>query len=301
MIRQAAITIDLDGIDSYLSIHGLPQHLIEKAAQDSVYTTALSRFTELLEELNLLGTLFVVGRQVDRHRDPLRQAARAGHELANHSFSHAYDLSEWPEAAMERDLARAHQVLVDLSPDAPVVGFRAPGYNLSDPMVRALEKMGYAYDASALPSPTYFRLRSLAIRGHQLLGRDSASIRGEESWFSGRLQPHSLRSLTQYPIAVEPRTRLPWIGTTCVLLPAILRKLGLRSILKNLDVVVFEMHGIDLLDHTDSGVPARLVEFQRDLRVPATQKRAVFREVFDQIRRDREILTLGALHSSRSS
>lgn len=43
----------------------------------------------LLEELNLRATFFVVGRNAEENSDLVRRMATAGHEVANHTYSHS--------------------------------------------------------------------------------------------------------------------------------------------------------------------------------------------------------------------
>jgi peptidoglycan/xylan/chitin deacetylase (PgdA/CDA1 family) len=45
---------------------------------------------ELLERYDARGTFFVVGSRIEGHEELLRRAVRAGHELANHTYSHVH-------------------------------------------------------------------------------------------------------------------------------------------------------------------------------------------------------------------
>ena len=81
-----------------------------------------------------------------------RRIARAGHEVASHSYWHrlVYDLSP---AEFRDDLRRARDVL-ESAAGAPVRGFRAPSYSITEQSLWALDVLieeGYAYDASIFP------------------------------------------------------------------------------------------------------------------------------------------------------
>ena len=93
-------------------------------------------------------------------------------------------------------------------------------------------------------------------------------------------------------MACEPLTRFPMFGTSWTTLPRRARNLLLSSTLRRLDCVVFEMHAIDLLDHSDHPDLGRLSEAQRDLRVPARSKIAAFRELFGRLEASADLHTL---------
>src|SRR5690606_5927288 len=99
-LRGTILSVDLDDLACYHAIHGLPPPAPEQAGV--VLERCLPRFLRLLNELGARATFFVVGRDLERDMQGgghgaalLGLAARSGHELANHSYSHAYDLVDW--------------------------------------------------------------------------------------------------------------------------------------------------------------------------------------------------------------
>src|SRR5204863_1570294 len=90
----ASVSVDLDAVACYFRIHGLPGAPPEMA-RHAVLRRCLPRFAELFAEAGVKATFFVVGRDlVDDAEGRARLAALAalGHELANHTFTHPYDL-----------------------------------------------------------------------------------------------------------------------------------------------------------------------------------------------------------------
>jgi len=54
----------------------------------------------------------------------------------------------------------------------------------------------------------------------------------------------------------------------------------------------FELHGIDLVDADEDGIPAALVARQPDLRAPLMAKRRAFEAILDRLRWGYEIVPL---------
>ena len=192
-----SVSIDLDPLDCYYGIHGLgapPEQLAEV-----VLRRGLPRFLEVFARRGMAATFFVVGRDLDAEAGRLivREAARAGHELGNHSYSHFYDLHERTREEMGVEVDRAHALIAEVG-GAPPVGFRAPGYNLSPALLDAVIARGYRYDSSVLPAPPYMGAKALVMAGMRLVGRTSGSALADP-----RL---SLAPTTPY----RPDARRPW-------------------------------------------------------------------------------------------
>lgn len=303
-MRVAAISIDVDSLHHYLAIHGLSAPAPE---EDPIYTVAMPRFFALLEEVGVPATVFLIGRDVGPHLEGLRVARRLGCEIASHSYSHDYRLFERSRAEIDAELGRAEAALLPLS-GAPVVGFRAPGYNTSPQLLSALLARGYRYDSSLLPAPPYWAARAAAISGYRLRGRPSASRVGDARAFAGPLGPYRTTPeapwrpqadgpLRELPMACLPWLRAPVFGTSWVMAPAPARRAMLAWSLRKLACFNFELHAIDLLDGTDPGVPAALAAAQLDLRVPWGRKVAALRQLFTRMREDRPVRTLADIAS----
>lgn len=291
MTKRLALSIDLDALDQYAGLYGLSSAILDERAMAMIPALAAERFGALCESLGVKGTLFVVGRDVAMGRGvhELTALARDGHELASHSFHHDYALSRRAPERIDEDLARAEEAIANLSGARPV-GFRAPGYTLSARLVDLLRARGYAYDSSLLPSPAYYAAKAAAIGALALAGRESRSILGDVTQLARPRTPHRHKGLLELPIATLPAVRLPFIGTLLTQTPPEL-SLKLAQGLSNDELVVIELHGVDLCDASD-GVPAALVDHQRDLATPASVKTARLESVLRALLADREGVTL---------
>jgi hypothetical protein len=291
MSPRLALSIDLDALDQYAGLYGLPASLLDERALQVVPALAAERFGALCDALGVKGTLFVVGRDVALGRGvrELEALAKAGHELASHSFDHDYALSRRAPERIDDDLARAEDAIARLSGARPV-GFRAPGYTLSARLVDLLRARGYAYDSSLLPSPAYYAAKAAAIGALALAGRESRSILGDVTQLARPRTPHRHKGLLELPIATLPKVRVPFIGTLLTQAPPEL-SLKLAEGLAGDELVVIELHGVDLCDASD-GVPQALVDHQRDLATPASVKTARLEAVLRALLDGREGVTL---------
>jgi hypothetical protein len=299
MAELSSITIDVDSLRFYREIHGLDASALD---DDPIYTIALPRFFELLETHKVPATLFVVGVEAQRHGRAFAPVADSGSEIASHSHTHDYRLTQKTPEAIAEDLRSADAALVPLNGGRPIAGFRAPGYNINGSVLEAIAALGYRYDSSLLPAPLYFSARALAIGAYRVLSRPSRSLVGDVRQFVGPLEPYRCSahawspdpagSILELPMWVEPTTRFPVIGTTWPMLPERVRQGVLSRSLSRLGTLNFEMHGIDLLDESDHPDLAALAPHQKDLSRPAKDKIRAFGALFSELARSTQVLTL---------
>jgi peptidoglycan/xylan/chitin deacetylase (PgdA/CDA1 family) len=279
-----SVSVDLDAVECYFRIYALPGAPPE-SARFAVLRRCLPRFAELFARHDLRATFFVVGRDLEQDADGrrlLEDLARAGHELANHSYSHPYDLVRLPPAAIGEEVDRAHQAVAACSGRAPI-GFRAPGYATTAALMEMLCERGYRYDSSTFPAVPYYLIKATVMGGLRLLGRRSRSLLDSPSVLLAPRGPYRPRADAAYrrgdlpilelPMSVTPALRLPVYGTALVLAPDWLRR---RLVAAALSAPFFnlELHGIDLADAEADGIPPALISRQLDLRVPLARKLA---------------------------
>lgn len=270
--RFLCVNVDLDSLSLYCALHGVPREL----ASEAVYDVAIPRFIELFGELGISATFFVVGEDVQRGQNAaqIKALVAAGHEIANHTMHHPYDLTYWPPTEIAQEIARAHEVLTEAA-GAPPVGFRAPGYNVSAAVFRVLRQLGYRYDSSILPSPPYILAKYAVIGGMRLVGKRSASVFGNPLQMFASTAPRRRRDgLWEFPVSVLPGLRVPVIGTTLAVFGRQFAAVSAKA-LRGQTLVNLEFHGVDLLDLQDGDVPRQL-GVQRDLRIPLQRKRATY-------------------------
>jgi peptidoglycan/xylan/chitin deacetylase (PgdA/CDA1 family) len=294
--RLCALSIDLDEVRHYHAIHGL---VAPPRAEHAVFERALPRYRELARELGIPLTLFTVAADVGRAENgrALREFSEDGHEIGNHSQDHFYDLTRRGRDVMVEQIARANDTLEQHTGQRPV-GFRAPGYVVSDTLYEALAACGVSYSSSVFPCPPYYFAKLAAVTLGALRGRGSSSLIDTPRVLGAPRRPYRVGApywrrgggVLELPIQVTPVLRLPFIGTSLSLAGPVLSH-WLAASLVGEPLVNLELHGVDLLDEHDG--LAELAPLQVDLRVPVRRKQDTLRVVVETLRgAGYEIVTL---------
>jgi hypothetical protein len=299
-LRTCSVSVDLDPLSCYYGIHGLgapPRELLHV-----VLRRALPRFGELFARRRIHATFFVVGS--DAAGDvaggkQLAQLAREGHELGNHSHTHPYELARLDRAGIEDEIVQAHKV-IDAIAQRPPVGFRAPGYDVSERVFDVLMAHGYHYDSSLFPSWPYYLAKAGVMAAMSLVGRRSRSVLGDPRALFAPAMPYrpgrspfarGQSTLVELPVSTTPGLRMPAIGTWLVASPTAVRVRLLES-MRHRAFFNLEMHGIDLIGAEEDGIPAELVARQPDLRVSLVQKKRALEATLDRLAQEYRFLPL---------
>lgn len=287
-LRLASISVDLDEIPNYFAIHGLPPPAGPGA--NAVYDLGLDRLEGFARAHDLPLTLFAIGSDMARDESArrLRALAERGHEIANHSLDHLYDLTRRERSEMWRQVASGVTVLEGATGQRPS-GFRAPGYTLTDELVAVLTELGVDYDSSVFPCPPYYLAKAAKLGAIRLRGRKSRSVLDRPSVLAAPTRPYRVGKpywrkgggLLELPIQVTRGPRLPFIGTTLTLAGATRARLLTRLVVGE-PLVNLELHGIDVLDAGD-GLEA-LGPHQVDVRVPVADKLAALAAVVETLK-----------------
>lgn len=296
----AALSVDIDEVSCYTAIHGLEAP--DEARARAIYERALPRFADLFADEGVAATFFVIGRDVETgdNRETLGALAAAGHELANHSEHHRYDLTRRSRAEIRDDIQAGGERLRAITGQAPV-GFRAPGYTIDDTVFDVLTELGYEYDSSVFPCPAYYGAKTAAIGLIAARGRRSHSVVDDPRVLTAPADPYRVgrpywrrgAGMLELPIAVTRTAtgRLPYIGTSVALSGELGADLLTRA-MAGRPLVNLELHGIDLADATMDGLEF-LAAHQPDLSKTYAQKAAALRSAIRRLRAlDYEFVTL---------
>lgn len=123
----------------------------------------------LLEREKIKATFFFLGRNIEMHFATAKKVAAAGHEVANHSYSHTALAWAWPwKSAME--LRRTDTQLASLGVQTPL--FRSPfgsSWGILEWVLLLQGKSNVLYDVPPIP-PDYLRGDPRAI-AHSMVQR----------------------------------------------------------------------------------------------------------------------------------
>lgn len=299
-VRVCSVSIDLDPLSCYYGIHGLgaPPRELEHV----VLRRALPRFAELVTRRRIKATLFVVGSDAAGDvagAKQLGQLARDGHELGNHSHTHPYELARLDREAIDHEIVQAHNIIAGVAGTAPV-GFRAPGYDISERVLEVLMARGYRYDSSVFPSWPYYMAKAGIMALMSLVGRRSQSVLADPRMMFAPAEPYrpgrspyarGQSTLVELPVSVTPGLRVPAIGTTIVVPPTAVRVRVLEA-MRRRPFFNLELHGTDFVGAEEDGIPAELVARQPELRVPLATKMRALEATLDRLALDYEFAPL---------
>jgi hypothetical protein len=210
MNRVASLSIDLDDLWAYQMIHGDPSW----TDRPSYLATAVPRALQLFADHRLSVTWFIVGfdATVPANQELLASVPAAGHDIGNHSFLHEPWLHRYHRDAIEADLTRSHEAIVEATGVTPT-GFRGPGYTINGDILSVLITAGYRYDASSLPTyigplARWYYFRGAAFDPEER--RLRSDLYGHVRDGLRPLRPHRFQD-AHGSILEIPVTTLPWL------------------------------------------------------------------------------------------
>ena len=148
---------------------------------------ATHRLLDMLDEVGVRATFFVLGNVADTYPELVRDVVRRGHEIGSHTYNHELIFRTKP-AAFKADVERSLVRLQDLA-QRSILGFRAPEFSVGHPghwCFEILAELGFRYDSSVFPYHTLataFRKRHASLLPLQRRAARSTSI----PWLPGTL------------------------------------------------------------------------------------------------------------------
>jgi len=142
----AVVHVDLDGARHIFRAHGWTYDRHD----DPLFESGLRGALDVFAGAGIKATLFVIAEDAADARKAalIREAVKAGHELASHSVTHRR-LTALDRAGKRREIVDSRAVLSDTF-GVNVQGFRAPGFFCDPECLELIGEAGYAYDSSEL-------------------------------------------------------------------------------------------------------------------------------------------------------
>jgi polysaccharide deacetylase family protein (PEP-CTERM system associated) len=154
--RKCVFSVDVEDWFHILDLAATPD-VVEWNGLPSRVEQNFLRLLEVFEKHEARVTCFFLGWVAERFPHLVKEAARHGHEIASHGYTHRLVYQISPEAFVE-DALRSKAILEDISGRA-VWGYRSAGFSVirgADWFFDKLIEAGYLYDSSVFP----------ALRGH---------------------------------------------------------------------------------------------------------------------------------------
>ncbi len=96
----------------------------------------------LLAKYHVKATFCLIGQNVEKHPEIVRQIVAAGHTLCDHTWNHSLTIGKDKPASIQADLARTNAAIRAAVPGAQIPFFRAPGGNFTDQLVSVAKSAG---------------------------------------------------------------------------------------------------------------------------------------------------------------
>ncbi len=175
----------------------------------------------------ICATFFILGWIARQRPGLVREIKERGHEVASHGNRHEL-CNNLSSEELRQDLLSSKKLLEDII-GAPVVGYRAPSFSISEPILKIIGECGYLYDSSYNSFAMHGRYGSLDLTGKTASG---IAVAVNEDFFE---LPISNLTLNRHVIPLGG-------GGYFRLLPFWLYKAGVRRIIRHDGAMLFYMH-----------------------------------------------------------
>jgi polysaccharide deacetylase family protein (PEP-CTERM system associated) len=172
-MQQHCFSVDVEGFcEGTAEYLGLPYPIGRSSAERATLDYNVRATLDLLDEVGVTGTFFVLGILAVDQPEIVRAIARRGHEIASHSYYHRR-LFSLSSQELRQSIVDSKKALEQCS-GTVVRGFRAPEFSISaDNLSRvtdALGEAGYTYDSSIFPISNHdvYGVPAAERRIHQL-------------------------------------------------------------------------------------------------------------------------------------
>ena len=104
------------------------------------------RFTpevlDILDKYSVKATFFMIGREMVKHPEVVRQVLRRGHVIANHTYTHPHDIEADTQAGVIRELDKCEEVIERMTGRRAHL-FRPPRGLIDGTVFQIAEEEGY--------------------------------------------------------------------------------------------------------------------------------------------------------------
>ncbi|MFP9062491.1 polysaccharide deacetylase family protein [Natrialbaceae archaeon A-chndr2] len=145
---------------SFSTFNNVHEFFDEWEGEYDYLTQPTYRTLNLLDDLGITATFFVVADVVDNYPGLVEEIAERGHEIGCHGLHHECAISpdtKEPRFSREqyRERLRTAKWKLERASGQDVVGFRAPGAYVGGWVLDVLEQVGFEYDSSVARNSLY--------------------------------------------------------------------------------------------------------------------------------------------------
>ncbi len=115
------------------------EKVIALTFDDGPHATYTPEILNLLTKYDAKATFFVIGERAEQFPDLILELANKGHEIANHTYTHAYSIT--PEK-LETELKKTNEIIHDITGIYPLL-YRPVGGRYDDDIINTAVSNGY--------------------------------------------------------------------------------------------------------------------------------------------------------------
>jgi hypothetical protein len=302
---EGAISCDVDTLASIYKGYGLRRPGGYTYAE---FRIGLENFCRFLDHFGIKATLFMVGEDFNQPQNIpyIKTVLAEGHEIANHTLTHAQGFRLLSPEKKEAEIAGMEEICEKVTGKRPV-GFRSPGWNISDDALPILKRRGYLYDSSIFPSSInpllkllhWFSMRGRSVGDRMTLGHLRYMLEPTRPY---RTTQNSLgrgedNGLLEFPVTVVPMVRLPFFATFLLATGLELFKVCYRTLKAIERPIQYQFHLSDFVDYShpeleDQTPRGNGVYVPQALRTPLKKKWDLFERALEIMAKDYQFDTL---------
>ncbi len=110
------------------------------------WKVGMGRILELLDRYDIKATFFVPGLVIQQRQALIEDVVKRGHEIAHHSWSHAWIVSLTPEQERE-EMEKGFEIIKRVTGLAPR-GYRSPAGEFSPITLKLIQEYGFGYSSN---------------------------------------------------------------------------------------------------------------------------------------------------------
>lgn len=295
----ACVSLDLDNQWSYMKIHG------DEGWDEypSYFDIFVPHVLDLLDELGLRITFFIVGKDTEReeNRKYLKMITGRGHEVGNHSYYHESWLQTYSFEKIEKEIREAEEAIESVTRQR-TIGFRGPGFSWSKDLLEVLQRRNYVFDASILPTYISPLMRMYYFWNSKLSKKERESRKElfgsyKEGFYPVKPFRWNLESgqIQEIPVTTIPVLKIPFHLSYLLYISGY--SFWLMQLYLNFALLLcritrtspsFLLHPLDLI----SGDQVPQLLFFPGMNIPTKKKVRVFKYVISRIARKFDVLPM---------
>lgn len=97
---------------------------------------------DILKKFDIKATFFCIGKNIENHKEIVRQIVSEGHHLGNHSYSHSVFFDFYNENKIRKEIEKTDAIIMEII--SKKINFFRPPYGVTTPSVaRAIRKTNH--------------------------------------------------------------------------------------------------------------------------------------------------------------